>query len=117
MRVRETERYERQGERGGARPWRRGRGDEGVVCALSAGNQSRISDAQPVAICETRSIGSRISLAVSSSASTSPFRDLRVGDGASRACTRRGCTNVRQFSAGPRESGDERGGRRRKGVG
>lgn len=46
-------------KRRGTRLWRRGRRDEGVVCALSAENQSRISDAQPVATCETRSIGSR----------------------------------------------------------
>lgn len=49
-------------KRRGTRPWRRDRGGEGVVCALSTGNQSRISDAQPVATCETRSIGSRNAL-------------------------------------------------------
>lgn len=62
---RETERYRRK--RRGTRPWRRGRGDEGVVCALSAGNQSRISDAQLVATCETRSMRSRYPLTDGSS--------------------------------------------------
>lgn len=58
---RETERYTGGGgKRRSTRPWQRDRGDEGVVCALSAGNQSRISDAQPVATCERRSMRSRI---------------------------------------------------------
>lgn len=79
---RETERYTGGGgKRRSTRPWQRDRGDEGVVCALSAGNQSRISDAQPVATCERRSMRSRIPVYDGIRCYFAPWKSRRRGHG------------------------------------